>query len=222
MNPHAGDAGVGDGGTVSTTSYPVTWEERGAAPLEGRLELAAGAIAFEGLDEQNRPVCPGTRGEIVARGPNVMKGYWNRPEATSEVIDPEGWFHTGDIGMQDNEGYFYVLDRKKDMVITGGENVYPAEVEAVLYQMPGIAEAGVIGLPDERWGERVVAVVVAAPGVSLTAEQVIAFTEGRLARYKMPRQVEFVGSLPRNPQGKLLKRVLREMFAPARAVSAHR
>jgi fatty-acyl-CoA synthase len=165
------------------------------------------------VDERNRPVAPGERGEIVARGPNVMRGYWNRPEATAEAIDAEGWFHTGDIGARDEEGYFYILDRKKDMVITGGENVYPAEVEAVLYQMPAIAEVGVIGLPDEKWGERVVAVVVPAPGAGLTAEQVVAFTEGKLARYKMPKQVEFVEALPRNPQGKLVKRVLRERFA---------
>jgi len=174
------------------------------------------------VDEQNRPVASGVPGEIVARGPNIMKGYWNRPEATAEAIDAEGWFHTGDIGKHDEEGYFYILDRKKDMVITGGENVYPAEVEAVLYQMPGIAEVGVIGLPDEKWGESVVAVVVAAPGVRLTAEQVIAFTDGKLARYKMPRRVEFLDALPRNPQGKLLKRVLRERYRQAPAVDASR
>jgi fatty-acyl-CoA synthase len=172
------------------------------------------------VDEQNRPVASGIPGEIVARGPNVMKGYWNRAEATAEAIDAEGWFHTGDIGKHDEEGYFYVLDRKKDMVITGGENVYPAEVEAVLYKMPGIAEVGVIGLPDEKWGESVVAVVVAAPGMRLTAEQVIAFTDGRLARYKMPRRVEFLDALPRNPQGKLLKRVLRERYRQAPALDS--
>ena len=167
------------------------------------------------VDEQNRPAPAGVRGEIVVRGPNVMKGYWNRPEATAEVIDAEGWFHTGDIGACDDEGYFTILDRKKDMVITGGENVYPAEVEAVLYQIPEIAEAGVIGIPDDTWGERVVAVVARKPGAALTAEAVMAFTEGKLARYKMPKQVEFVNALPRNAQGKVLKRVLRDLLRAA-------
>lgn len=164
------------------------------------------------VDEHNRPASAGERGEIVARGPNVMKGYWNRPEATGEAIDAEGWFHTGDIGVCDEEGYFFILDRKKDMVITGGENVYPAEVEAVLHQLPGVADVGVVGLADDRWGERVVAVVVRAPGAALTAADVIAFAEGKLARFKIPKQVEFVDALPRNPQGKTLKRVLREQL----------
>jgi fatty-acyl-CoA synthase len=167
------------------------------------------------VDAENRPVAPGTRGEIVVRGPNVMKGYWNRPESTAEAIDTEGWFHTGDIGAEDEEGYFTILDRKKDMVITGGENVYPAEVEAVLHQMPEVADAGVIGLPDETWGERVVAVIVVKRGARLSASDVVAFTEGKLARYKMPRQVEFVDALPRNAQGKILKRVLRDQLRPA-------
>ena len=167
------------------------------------------------VDEKNNPAPAGERGEIVVRGPNVMKGYWNKPEATAEVIDAQGWFHTGDVGLCDDEGYFYVLDRKKDMVITGGENVYPAEVEAVLYQMPEVAEAGVVGLPDEKWGERVVAAVVRRPGAALTSEQVVAFTAGRLAGFKRPRQVEFVDALPRNAQGKILKRVLRDQLRPS-------
>ncbi len=180
----------------------------GVAPMFTEVRL---------VDAENRPVPLGERGEIAVRGPNVMKGYWNRSEATAEAIDAEGWFHTGDIGRQDDEGYFYVLDRKKDMVITGGENVYPAEVESVLYEVPEVAEAGVIGLPDEKWGERVVAVVVRKPGASLSAEDIVAFACGRLARYKVPRQVEFVAALPRNAQGKVLKRVLREQFTNAGA-----
>ncbi len=190
----------------------------------GSAGVAAMFTEVRLVDGDNQTVSPGERGEIVVRGANVMKGYWNRPEATAEAIDEEGWFHTGDIGRQDEEGYFYVLDRKKDMVITGGENVYPAEVESVLYEMPGVAEAGVIGLPDEKWGERVVAVVVRKPGSTLSAEEIFAFAGGRLARYKVPKQIEFVDALPRNAQGKLLKRVLREQFAgtgaavPARLV----
>ncbi|MGH9315505.1 MAG: AMP-binding enzyme, partial [Thermoanaerobaculia bacterium] len=116
-------------------------------------------------------------------------------------------------------GYFFILDRKKDMVITGGENVYPAEVEAVLHEMPEIADVGVVGLPDEMWGERVVAVVVRAPGAALTAADVAAFAEGKLARYKIPRQIEFVDALPRNAQGKILKRVLRDQLRPRAALT---
>jgi fatty-acyl-CoA synthase len=171
------------------------------------------------VDGQNRPVPAGTRGEIAVRGPNVMKGYWNRPEATAEAIDAEGWFHTGDIGVEDEEGYFFVLDRKKDMVITGGENVYPAEVEAVLHQIPGVADAGVVGLPDERWGERVVAVVVRKPGSALTAQEILKSCEGKLARFKLPRQIEFTDALPRNAQGKILKRVMRDQLRAVLAPS---
>ena len=141
-----------------------------------------------------------------------MKGYWNRPEATAEAIDGEGWFHSGDIGVMDEEGYVFIRDRKKDMIITGGENVYPAEIEAVIHEMEEVADVGVIGLPDEKWGEKVVAVVVAAEGVSLEPEDVIAFTDGKLARFKMPKQVEQLDELPRNPQGKILKRVLRDQY----------
>lgn len=165
------------------------------------------------VDLDNKPVAANVQGEITIRGPNVMKGYWNRPEATEEVMDAEGWFHSGDIGIMDEEGYFYIVDRKKDMVISGGENVYPAEVETVIHEMPEVADVGVIGLEDEKWGERVVAIVVPSPGVDLEPEDVIAYTEGKLARFKMPRQVEMVEELPRNPQGKILKRVLREQFA---------
>src|SRR5438477_197880 len=119
------------------------------------------------VDDDGREVAIGERGEVVVRGPNVMKGYWNRPEATAEAIR-NGWFHTGDIGTRDAEGFFYIVDRKKDMIISGGENVYPAEVEDCLYQHPGIAEAAVIGLPDSRWGEVVLAIVVIKPGTSVT------------------------------------------------------
>jgi len=172
------------------------------------------------VDDDGREVAIGERGEVVVRGPNVMKGYWNRPEATAEAIR-NGWFHTGDIGTRDAEGFFYIVDRKKDMIISGGENVYPAEVEDCLYQHPGIAEAAVIGLPDSRWGEVVLAIVVIKPGTSVTEQEVLEHTRGRLARYKQPRRVEFVEALPRNPAGKVLKFELRERFAqPAAAAAA--
>ncbi len=163
------------------------------------------------VDDEDRQVALGERGEIVVRGPSVMKGYWNRPEATAQTI-VDGWLHTGDIGVQDEEGYFYVVDRKKDMIISGGENVSPSEVEGCLYDHPDIAEAAVIAVPDPKWGEAVCAVVVAKEGRSLTAEDVIAFTRDRLAHYKQPTSVVFTELLPRSPAGKVLKFELRERF----------
>ncbi len=165
------------------------------------------------VDPEGRVVTePMERGEICVRGPNVMKGYWNRPEATAEAIDAEGWFHSGDVGCFDAEGYFTILDRVKDMIITGGENVYPAEVETVLYDHPGIAEVAVIGLPDERWGEAVVAVAVPKEGQSLSLDELCNFAGERLARFKLPSRLELVEVLPRNPAGKVLKYELRQRF----------
>ena len=168
-----------------------------------RLVDADGAVVTEPL----------ARGEVCVKGPNVMKGYWNKPEATAAAIDAEGWFHSGDIGYVDADGFLYIADRVKDMVITGGENVYPAEVESVLYEHPAIAEVAVIGLPDERWGEIVVAVVAPKPGATVTLEDMRAFAGDRLARYKLPTRVELVDELPRTPSGKVLKYELRERLA---------
>ena len=166
------------------------------------------------VDEDNRPLLtPGMHGEVCTRGPNVMKGYWERPEATAAAIDADGWFHTGDVGYLDDEGFLYIADRVKDMVITGGENVYPAEVEGALHACPGVADVAVIGLPDERWGERVVAVVVPEQDAVVTLEVLRTFAGECLARYKLPTQLETIDVLPRNPAGKILKFELRERFA---------
>jgi fatty-acyl-CoA synthase len=156
---------------------------------------------------------PGAPGEICCRGPNVMKGYWNRPDATAEAIDGDGWLHTGDVGCFDDEGFLFVVDRVKDMVISGGENVYPAEVEGVLGDHPAIREVAVIGLPDERWGEAVTAVAALKPDTGLTLEDLRQFAGDRLARYKLPLRLELVDALPRNATGKVLKRDLRERFS---------
>jgi fatty-acyl-CoA synthase len=164
------------------------------------------------VDDAGHEVPTGERGEVVVRGPNVMKGYWNRPDATAEAI-VDGWFHTGDIGTRDADGFFYIVDRKKDMIITGGENVYPAEVEDSLYQHPDVAEAAVIGVPDSRWGEAVLAIIVVKPGAELSEQDILDFSQGRLARYKQPRRVVFIDALPRNPAGKVLKFELRERIA---------
>lgn len=153
---------------------------------------------------------PGERGEICVRGPNVARGYWRQPEATRQAFSPEGWFRTGDVGYRDADGFLYVCDRVKDMIITGGENVYPAEVESVLAGHPAIAEVAVVGAPDPRWGEAVVAVLALKPGQSLELEQLQAFASARLARYKTPRRLHLVQALPRNPTGKILKYQLRE------------
>ena len=146
------------------------------------------------------------------RGPHIMRGYWNKPEATAAAIDPEGWFHSGDIGYLDDEGFLYICDRLKDMIISGGENIYPAEVEAAIYAHPAIAEVAVIGEPSEKWGESVTAIAALKPGQSLGLEELRAWATERLARYKLPSRLEIVPALPRNPAGKVLKFELRERF----------
>ncbi len=165
------------------------------------------------VDGDNAAVGPHERGEICVKGPNIMKGYWNRPEATAKAIDAEGWFHSGDVGYLDDEGYLYICDRLKDMVISGGENVYPAEVESVLFAHPAISEVAVIGLPDEKWGEAVTAVAALNEDHSLTLDELREFADAKLARYKLPLRLHLVPELPRNPAGKVLKFQLREQLS---------
>src|SRR5690606_2425190 len=148
-------------------------------------------------------------GEIVVRGPTVTPGYLNRPDATAQAIR-DGWLHTGDIGYVDGEGYLYVLDRRDDLIVSGGENVYPAEIEAVLQSHPEVLEAGVYGAADERWGQAPVAVVVLRTGAVVTTEALIAHCRERLAAYKAPTRIEFRDALPRNAAGKLMRSRLRE------------
>ena len=159
---------------------------------------------------------PGEAGEVWVRGPHVMLGYWNRPDATAETI-VDGWLRTGDVAVMDAEGFVYIQDRIKDMIISGGENVYPAEIENVLMAHDGIAEAAVIGQPSAKWGESPFAIVVRKDD-SLKEKDVIEFCRGRLAGFKQPRAVAFVGEIPRNPSGKILKRVLRDRFPGPAAV----
>ncbi|MBB4660441.1 long-chain-fatty-acid--CoA ligase [Conexibacter arvalis] len=164
------------------------------------------------VDDQGREVPTGTPGEFLVRGPNVMKGYWNRPDATAATL-ADGWLRTGDVGVRDEDGFYTVVDRKKDMIITGGENVYPAEVEACLVEHERIADAAVFGVPEPTWGEAVVAVVVARDDAALTEEDVTAFMADRLARYKQPRRIVLVDELPRSPSGKVVKGELRTRYA---------
>jgi long-chain acyl-CoA synthetase len=164
------------------------------------------------IDTSGKQVEPGQAGELIARGANVMRGYWNNPEETASAFR-DGFFRTGDIGRQDAVGYFYILDRLKDMIVTGGENVYSGEVEAVIYEHPAVREVAVFGVPDPQWGELVMACVVLKTGETLTADDLIAFCRRSLANYKLPRRIEFSETdLPKSSSGKMLKRTLRERF----------
>ena len=164
------------------------------------------------VDESGKEVESGKSGELIVRGANVMRGYWNNPSET-EAAFRNGRFRTGDIGYQDAEGYFYILDRLKDMIVSGGENVYSGEVEAVIYQHPAVLEAAVFGIPDAQWGELVMAIIALKPDTTLSAEDLISFCRKSLANYKVPRRIEFTDTeLPKSGSGKILKRVLREKF----------
>ncbi|WP_309090400.1 long-chain-fatty-acid--CoA ligase [Phenylobacterium sp.] len=163
-------------------------------------------------DEAGRELPPGEIGEIEIRGPIIMAGYWNRPEATAETIRPDGWLRTGDAGYMDEDGFFYVHDRVKDMIVSGGENIYPAEVENAILGCPGVADAAVIGVPDEKWGESVKAICVRQPGETPDPADIIAWARQRIAGYKAPKSVDFVDALPRNPSGKVLRRELRKPY----------
>ncbi|MDP1631167.1 MAG: long-chain-fatty-acid--CoA ligase [Caulobacter sp.] len=151
-------------------------------------------------------------GEIQIRARGVMKGYWNRAEATAEAICPQGWFSSGDAGYFDDEGYLYIYDRVKDMIVSGGENVYPAEVENALFSHPAVADAAVVGVPDDKWGEAVKGMVVLKAGATATPDEIIAHVRTRIAAFKTPKTIDFVDALPRNPSGKVLRRELRAPF----------
>jgi len=185
-----------------------------ASESEGRETSVGRALPFIEIrivDDNDNEVPVGAVGEAAYRGPTVMKEYYKDPKATAEAIRG-GWFHSGDLVKRDKEGYIYVVDRKKDMIISGGENIYPAEIEEVLYSHPKILECAVIGVHDEKWGESVKAVVVCRQGEKLTEEEVIDFCKQHLASYKKPKSVDFVDVLPRSALGKVLKRALREQY----------
>jgi long-chain acyl-CoA synthetase len=169
-------------------------------------------VDLQVTDTLGEEVEPGPAGELIVRGANVMRGYWNNPQETNNAFR-DGFFRTGDIGKQDGAGYLYILDRLKDMIVTGGENVYSGEVEAVIYGHPAVREVAIFGVPDPQWGELVMACVVLKPGATLTADDLIAFCRQSLASYKLPRRVEFSQTdLPKNASGKVLKKTLRERF----------
>ena len=198
--------GYGLSESASTTTFNVSASERRVLSIGKPIW----GVDVKVVDEHGATLGPGEEhvGELVIRGHNIMKGYYKNPAATAEAMH-DGWFSTGDLGYRDEDGFFFIVDRKKDLVIRGGFNVYPREIEEVLYAHPSIAEAAVIGKPDERLGEEVVAVVSLKPGTTLTADELIAFTKERLAAYKYPREVRIVSELPKGPTGKILKKNLR-------------
>jgi len=172
-------------------------------------------VEMKVIDEDGRTLSTGEVGEIVARGPRVMSGYWKDEEKTSKTIDKEGWVHTGDIGYMDEDGYFFLAGRSTDMIIRAGENISPEEVEGVIHSHPKVSECAVIGIPDEMWGEEPMAIVVLKEGQEATPEELMEHCRANLASYKRPRSVVFVDSLPRNPLGKVLKRELRSQYSPS-------
>ncbi|MEZ4515721.1 MAG: AMP-binding protein [Chloroflexota bacterium] len=158
---------------------------------------------------------PDEIGELLVRGPHVCRGYWNKPEETANAITPEGWLHTGDLARRDSDGRYYIVGRIKDMIISGGENVYPAEVESVMHAHPAVAEAALVGIPDEKWGEVGWAFIVVKPGRVLTEDELIAFCRERLAKFKLPKAVIFLDALPKTGANKIDKKLLAEQHQPA-------
>jgi acyl-CoA synthetase (AMP-forming)/AMP-acid ligase II len=207
--------GYGMTETTAAVTYLLPADHRRALAGKPELLLSAGR-AMVGtevriVDANDQPVPVGEVGEVVARGPQMMRGYWNLEDASREALRG-GWMHTGDAGRMDADGYLYISDRVKDMIVSGGENVYPREVEEVLFQHEAIADVAVIGVPDDKWGETVKAIVVLREGAVADADAILAHCHGQLAGYKRPRSVDFVAELPRNPSGKVLKRELREPY----------
>jgi len=198
--------GYGLSETASTTTFNISAEHRKVLSIGKPIW----GVQVQLVNEQEKPLPPGPEnvGEIVIRGHNVMRGYYRNPAATEEAFRG-GWFHTGDLAYADEDGYLFIVDRKKDLVIRGGYNVYPREIEEVLFAHPAVAEAAVIGKPDPRLGEEVVAFVVLKPDAEADPDGIIAYCRDRLAAYKYPRDVRIVADLPKGPTGKILKRELR-------------
>ncbi len=201
--------GMSEAGTVSCMPLDLALIEARA----GAAGLVPPGLAVRILDPLGAPCPPGMPGEICLRGPGIMRGYWRRPAETQAAFTEDGWLRSGDIGRLDSENYLWLIDRKKDMFISGGENVYPAEIEAALAGLPGLADCAVIGISDERWGETGHLIAVPVLGQSLTPDAILAHLEPRLARYKLPKHITIADSLPRNAAGKLQKSELRAWAA---------
>jgi long-chain acyl-CoA synthetase len=192
-----------------TEASPVVTTSVGIEPKPGSVGRVLPGIEVRLVDADGADVLAGDQGEVWVRGANVFAGYWDDDEATARVLDPQGWLHTGDVAVVDDDGYLWLVDRAKDLIIVSGFNVYPSEVEEVIAEHPGVAEAAVVGVAHPHTGEAVKAYVVARPGVELVEEQIVRHCAEHLARYKCPTKVLVVDELPRNASGKLLRRILR-------------
>jgi long-chain acyl-CoA synthetase len=202
-----------EGYGLSETSPVASFNHSAENRKSGSIGTPIEGVEMKVVDEDDNEVPPGEVGEIVVRGHNVMRSYWNRPDATHEAIR-DGWFHTGDMAKVDEDGYFFIVDRKKDMIIRGGYNVYPREVEEVLYEHPAVREAAVLGVPHPEWGEEVGAAVALKEGETITAQELRDYVKAQVASYKYPREIWFVDELPKGPTGKILKR---EIHTPTQA-----
>ncbi len=202
---------IREGYGLSETSPVVSFNPESVQGLHGTTGLPMPSTDIKLLDDQDREVGIGESGEICVKGPQVMKGYWRNPEATAAAFTPDGYFRTGDIGTFDDKGFLKIVDRKKDMVIVSGFNVYPNEIEAVATGCPGVLECACVGAPDEKTGEAVKLFVVKAPGASLTEADLIAFCRKELTAYKIPKLIRFVDALPKSGVGKILRRELRDL-----------
>jgi long-chain acyl-CoA synthetase len=205
-----------EGYGLSETSPLASFNRRDRERKPGSIGLPVDGVEMRAIDDDGNEVPQGDIGEIAIRGHNIMKGYWRREEATAEAIDPDGWFKTGDMAKVDEDGYFFIVDRKKELVIRGGFNIYPREIEEVLYEHPAVREAAVIGVPHDELGEEVAAAVALKPGADPSAGELRDFVKQRVAAYKYPRQVWFVDELPKGPTGKILKREIKPPAAPAK------
>jgi long-chain acyl-CoA synthetase len=194
-----------EGYGLSETSPVASFNHPDKERKPGSIGTPVAGVEMKVVDDDGNDVSQGDVGEIVVRGHNVMKGYWNKPDATAESIR-DGWFHTGDMAKIDEDGYFFIVDRKKDMIIRGGYNVYPREIEEVLYEHPAVREAAVLGVPHESHGEEVAAAVALKDGADVSADDLCAFVKEQVAAYKYPRKIWFVDELPKGPTGKILKR----------------
>jgi long-chain acyl-CoA synthetase len=192
---------------LSETSPVASFNHPGRQRKAGSIGTPIAGVEFRLVDDEGRDVAPGELGEIAIRGHNVMKGYWHKPDETAAAF-VEGWFRTGDVARVDDDGYYYIVDRKKDLIIRGGFNVYPREVEEILYEHPAVLEAAVIGLPHESLGEEIGAAVALREGHSASPEELQQFVKARLAAYKYPRRVWLVDSLPKGPTGKITRRLV--------------
>jgi long-chain acyl-CoA synthetase len=202
-----------EGYGLSETSPVASFNHLDRERKPGSIGTPISGVQMKLVDEDGNEVPDGEVGEIVIKGPNVMKGYWNNPDATQEAI-VDGWFHSGDLAKRDEDGYFFIVDRKKELIVRGGYNVYPREIEEVLYEHPAVREAAVVGVPDEQMGEEVGAAIALKDGEEASEDDIRAFVKEQVAGYKYPRRVWFVDELPKGPTGKILKR---EIEAPVEA-----